>query len=330
MVYRKKRSYRRRPYSRRNVKSRPRRRPYAPLKSVEVKKQVFYLGVDGFSGSTERFLPAGHNGTATTLFIPPTISKQSGIAPSQTGTQVPRQPTGPIIGTDIYRRYMSTKVKLTFPCSRPNLASENPTQPLFDGHIYTPTEVFLIWGWHHPIDLTKFTTPNADNINWSDTTENQNGSLTEEVIKRIAPYYDTPHEFMEFQDAASKSFIIEGFKKVRPDRMNQVQIPQMLQNVATGHTNAPPTWQYHIKWKYGMNRTVHHHHSTGVNHWYPEHSGFWYPGNGEPIPFVLIYNPKYETQGVARNTLPADLGNNHPAVGKIKYELSFCEWFNDA
>jgi hypothetical protein len=193
--------------------------------------------------------------------------------------------------------------------------------------ITEPTQIFIVWGWMHPLNLSEFTTPPEGTVGFDqDPTNTGAPNLVDLVAKRLRPYYDEERDIMKIPDATKKPFEIEGVRRVKlNDRQKGIALPQEHHWVSDGDTaiNSPPDYFTTIRWKGGCNRPVHYKSSTGYCSQYRQ-DPFFYPGGNECLPFVLIYNPNNSGQG-----FPGAPAQGMASTGHIQYRMTFAEYWND-
>lgn len=289
---------------------------------VEMKKLVKYVGFgtpDGAGGDDVFYLPGAVDGPGGTLgspiqlFLHPCVTKQAGIAKDQ------------IIGTDTFRRYLKAKIRLVFP--RTVVNTETNTLPLNQGAISAPTDIYIIWGWCPSANFSEFTDPKGVEADWTGTDPK---SLTNYVTTRVKDYYNEKNDRMLYHEATDKPYTIDGIRKVQLNREHSIRgVQPFFHEPNTTTVPAPPDYYTSIRWKLGMNRKITNVRSTGTNSWHKDgttQNPWYYPGPNEPIPWVMIWNPDRNGQGQIAQSGVAPPTHR---TGKIRYQMSFVEYFND-
>ncbi|AXQ66105.1 MAG: putative capsid protein [Cressdnaviricota sp.] len=276
---------RRRNFKRKNVKNMARAR--APM--VECKKRT--LGVQG-----------GYINPATYFSSFPChsfIKNEQGLDEDQ------------MIGTSIFSKYYSMKVKLNFPTEYP---------------IVDNFRAQLIWGWvTSPLAYT-------NNVNDSATDPSRSTVKLEEIDREIV--YRTEDGFnqaadqMNFRDKEKRIYKVVGKKWVKPDRRNQIGQTQGAigyidpddDKLKIENTGSLPPWTHQITFT-PMRKIKMTHSSDMVPPTGAAPSPFFYP-NESWIPFVGLYTPNlgsyYEDGGVV------------PDSAKLSFQTNDCHWFTDS
>lgn len=161
-------------------------------------------------------------------------------------------------GRDIFSRYLTMKVEVTYPHG-----SDGPAIPC--------RPVKLIWGWCNPMNLTEFTTPTKAVVTLD--------QIIAHVNQSVATDYNDNDDPMKFPDKKRRLYNIIGTKDVMPN-LNR-QLPHAIPAGSWADSAMP--LQYAISWP--TKKKVRYQHTVPG---YPTPE-FCYPNEGY-IPFVIAYN----------------------------------------
>lgn len=216
-----------------------------------------------------------------------------------------------MIGTSIFSKYYSMKVKLNFPTEHP---------------IVDNFRCQLVWGWvTSPLAYT-------NNVNDSATDPSRSTVKLEEIDREIV--YRTEDGFnqaadqMNFRDKEKRIYKVIGKKWVKPDRRNQIGQTQGAigyidpddDKLKIENTGSLPPWTHQVTFK-PMRKLKMTHSSDMVPPTGASPNAFYYP-NESWIPFIGLYTPNlgsyYEDGGVV------------PDSAKISFQTNDCHWFTDS
>ena len=214
-----------------------------------------------------------------------------------------------MIGTSIFSKYYSMKVKLNFP-------TDHPIEENFRAQ--------LVWGWvTSPLAYTTSVgalapagTPTRGTVGV--------GEMNEEIVARVSDGFNQNVDQMNFRDKEKRIYKVIGKKWVKPDRRHAIGQPQSAtayidpddDKLKIENSGSIPPWTHQVTFK--PMRKVKYTYSNGnsqgsMAHWYPNES--W-------IPFVGLYTPNlgsyYEDGGVV------------PDGAKLTFSTNDCHWYTDS
>ena len=214
-----------------------------------------------------------------------------------------------MIGTTIFSKYYSMKVKLNFP-------TDHPIEDNF--------RAMLVWGWV----TAPLAYPNQAPTGAPAGTPIRGtvgiGEMNNEIVARTADGFNQNVDQMTFRDKEKTLYKVVGKKWVEPDRRHQIGVPQSAtayidpddDKLKIENTGSLPPWTHQITFK--PMRKVKYTYSNGnsegsIAHWYPNES--W-------VPWVALYTPNigsyYEDGGVV------------PDGAKITFSTNDCHWYTDS
>lgn len=218
-----------------------------------------------------------------------------------------------MIGTSIFSKYYSAKLKLVFP-------ADIPIKDHFKAQV--------IWGWM----TAPFNLPNS-NTGLSEYTRATVPEvwLNTKVLRTVQDGFNQNVDQVNFRDKEKRLYRVEGKRWVKPDRRHEIGFPQTtglevdeMTGAATPITiGAPPSYLTQLKWK-PMRKVKYTYTSGGSDSPGPVDPAreFYYP-NESWIPFVLVYTPNLTSYG-------EDEDGKTPPEGQIQYQFNDCHWFTDS
>ena len=216
-----------------------------------------------------------------------------------------------IDGESIFAKYLQMKLRLTFP-SGPDILVPNQT-------------LYLVHGYADPLKLTsddyKLTMSNGRVAESPPKEYIDQSYIPWHVMKLIHEEFNSEKDQMGWVGKKQRrGYSILGYNKITVDKDTAITSRTHLGAVTPGvgiQEGGPPQIVRRITWP--MNRKVQYTLSKqGLST--PSSDWFKYP-NDNAIPFVCLYNPQWEKQGV----------DNRPesSLGVINVEVSSKLWFND-
>lgn len=210
-----------------------------------------------------------------------------------------------MIGTTIFSKYYSVKLKLNFP-------TEFPIEDNFRAQV--------VWGWR----TAPFAFPSAAATTGTVTRGTvSRADLTNELMRSVQDGFNQSADLMNFRDKEKSIYKVSGKKWITPDRRFQIgQKQQQVFNSTSGkmeNVGSLPPWNTQItfkpmrKVKYTFSSGSHG--GTAVPHFYPNEA--W-------IPWVGIYTPNVSSY------YQPDGGGATPDGGKITYSFNDCHWYTDS
>lgn len=205
-------------------------------------------------------------------------------------------PSGGVEGSDIFSRFVSEKLKITYPTN--NMSAEDVQ--------VMPVEV--IWGWCKPLNYTSLTTPLRGTVSRQ--------AITDHVMHQVAEEFNEKLDVMKFNDKQRRNYNIIGRKKMMPNNNTNIIQNTWVPDLPSGFQQKGGPQSVFKTCSWPMNKKVE---LTASNDTTGSADPFLYP-NQAYIPFIVIFNPSY-----AAYDANAD-GN----VTQIELIRNSCHWFNDA
>lgn len=214
--------------------------------------------------------------------------------------------TTQIEGRAIYAKYLQMKLRITFP-SGPNILAPNQSLYVIHGYVSPPKlglENFKIEG----ASTEAIFRPAANNITGA--------FLPWYVMTQIYDDFNLENDQLSWvKKKQRRGYTILGYNKVKVDKDTAITSRTHLGAITPGvgvQEGGPPQILRRITWP--LKRKIQYQLATspGDNFKYPNHNS---------IPFVCLYNPQWEKQGV----------DDRPekGLGTIKVEFASKMWFND-
>lgn len=217
---------------------------------------------------------------------------------------------GDVIGSDIFSKYYSMKVKFKFPQDNFSIPAEY--------------RLYLVHGWMTAPFALPSTPASPYQLDRDTVSFNQ---LQQEMIQLLSHEFDTGYDDMEFRTKEKKLYKIIRKQEIKPNRNSQIGIAQTAAVLVDGSTasemiaGGPPEVMKQLNWK--PMKKLRLTETAGQN---AEGSGgFLYP-NETWIPFAFVYSPTY-----AEVKRPGDDPLNPPDPNaQITLSYNDCHWFTDS
>jgi hypothetical protein len=212
-----------------------------------------------------------------------------------------------MIGTSIFSKYYSMKVKVNFP-------TEFPINNNFRAQ--------LVWGWVTAPLAYPTTIPTGFPAGTPTRSDVGTGNIDNEIVTRIQDGFNQAVDVMNFRDKEKRIYKIVGKKWVKPDRRHQIGMPQTTNvyidpdddKITNSYNGSIPPWTHQVTFK--PMRKVKYTYSSGNNQGSLQH---WYP-NEAWIPFVALYTPNIASYY-------KDDSGVVPDGGKLTFSANDCHWY---
>lgn len=212
-----------------------------------------------------------------------------------------------MIGSALFSKYYSMKVKLNFP-------TEHPITENF--------RAMLVWGWRTAPLAYPNTLPVGSPAGTPTRLTVSKGQINNEITASVADGFNQNVDQMNFRDKEKTIYKVVGKKWVKPDRRHQIGVAQGASayidpdddKVKIANTGSLPPWTHQITFK--PMRKVKYTQTSGSGD-----DDFMYP-NESWVPWVGLYTPNlgsyYEDGGVV------------PDDAKITFSTNCCHWYTDS
>lgn len=241
------------------------------------------------------------------------------------------------IGNSIFSKFLNFKFQLRFPRGETiTLPNADPSKPPYDVPnlmIQAPTKVYLVCGWitesmNYPLDNQPSPSLPAQSTATQD-------ALDAYITQQLKPFFDDDEDKLQFRPKQTTNIKIEKYVNLAP-KLTQAIATQASPKHPTFIPDAPgsPTYTQPAtgsipdvmkSWNQKTNRKIAL--TQGTNTSYPTDNQNLYPNNSW-VPFVVIYNPDYQSQASTAQVDPAT--GQFTQVQMMEYRWNDVHYFTDS